>query len=387
MKTKSKLISFVSIVLCICIAFASGTYARAETKVDNDYRDVYTEDESVNIFLDFAKAFFDFLFSVYQDNNSVSNGKGDAVKVKVPFFIVPFQESPGFLKSIKSLLLINTKVKVLGYSGDYTYVEVVNTSEKGYIFYYFLDDNRDGELTMNRENDNVYVGKTNSGRLKVVYTGDETLTWSFEPAGYIARDVNTGIITGIKPGIVTITAKAGKLSKQCTVACINEWKETETATAQKSITIRANPGNSYESKGTISKGTTITALGDLADGSGWIYVEASGIWGFIQLSDFPGIDYLFTEYHYYDKGYDLRFGSASTKIYDYASVMNDVMMDLFNLKICPYVSSYTSLADKCKILRYRSVKTGNLASGCPKTNGHVSGSCLTTNVLRDDIYI
>jgi len=58
------------------------------------------------------------------------------------------------------------------------------------------------------------------------------------------------------------------------------------------------------------------------------------IGGFIKLSDFPGIDYLMTQYHYYDQGYNLRFGSASNKIYDNASVLNDVMMAYLRLKVC-----------------------------------------------------
>lgn len=110
--------------------------------------------------------------------------------------------------------------------------------------------------------------------------------------------------------------------------------------------------------------------------------------GFIKVSDFPGIDYLMTQYHYYDEGYNIRFGSASTKIYDYASVFNDVMMDLFNLKVCPYVESYTSSADTCKILSYGSVKSNNLTKGCPETDNHGvqdESSCTTTISLRNQL--
>ena len=92
---------------------------------------------------------------------------------------------------------------------------------------------------------------------------------------------------------------------------------------------------------------------------------------------------MMTQYHYYDKGYALRFGSAETKIYDYASVLNDVMMANFNLKVCPYVEQYTSAADQCKIWRYGSVTANNLASSCPQSGNHNSDSCLNTKHLRD----
>lgn len=92
-----------------------------------------------------------------------------------------------------------------------------------------------------------------------------------------------------------------------------------------------------------------------------------------------------TEYHYYDQGYNLRFGSASTKIYDYASVLNDVMLDVFNLKVCPYVTSCVSRADDCKIAQYGSVKTSNLASSCPGTGTHQLETCLTTKNLRKEL--
>ena len=92
-----------------------------------------------------------------------------------------------------------------------------------------------------------------------------------------------------------------------------------------------------------------------------------------------------TVYHYYDQGYNIRFGSASTKIYDYASVLNDVMMDLFGLKVNSYVYSYTSPADRCKILRFDSVKSSNLASACLKTGSHNEKSCLTRDVLRESL--
>lgn len=389
MRTK-KLLSFVSIILCVGIIFCTGIHTHALTEVDNTSNSVYTKNKYINNILD-------FLACVFGNNPSASDGIGDVYRIRAPFILTFVWESPDFFSNIKSILLFNAKVRVLDYFGNFTYVEVINQGIKGYIYYFTIDDDRKTvedepkdepkrELTLSIKNDNVFVGETNKGRLKATYTGNGAITWTIEPEGYIKRDEKTGVITGIKPGIVTVTASADGLTEKCTVSCINKWKEQETASAQKIITIRANPGNTYSSKGKIPKGATITALGDLADGSGWIYIEANGIWGFIQLSDFSGIDYLMTEYHYYDQGYKLRFNSDGSNIYEYASVMNDVMMDLFNLKICPYVSPYTSPADQCKIWRYGSVKSSHLASSCPKTGNHNANSCLTTQALRDALY-
>ncbi len=146
--------------------------------------------------------------------------------------------------------------------------------------------------------------------------------------------------------------------------------------------MRYHPSDFADIRTTIPQGAKITAHGDLADGSDWIYVCYADAYGFIHLSDFPGIDYLMTEYHYYDKGYEFRFGSPKTKILSYASVLNDVMMTNFNLKVSPYVKLYISAADNCKNLRYGKVTKDNLASSCPKTDGHNSNSCLTRKSIR-----
>ena len=61
------------------------------------------------------------------------------------------------------------------------------------------------------------------------------------------------------------------------------------------------------------------------------------------------------------------------------------MMELFNLKVCPYVDSYTSLADNCKILSCGEVNKNNLSKSCPQTGNHHENSCLVTTHIRDDM--
>lgn len=370
---KKKLFKLISVVLCILVMSGSITTAYGNDQIDNKPDAQPTEPINEN----------DSFYSL-ENNGSFPDGKTNPNKTdtdpKVSFFFAFLRDKPSLSSSkILDILVLGSKIKVLGYSGIYTYVEDVDTQQKGYIFYLLLDDKFD----FNRNYDHVYTGQTNSGRLKII--NGVNVEWTVNPSGYISIDQETKIITGIKPGSVTVTAKSGMRRISCTVTCINPWKEQETATAEKDVEVFPNDNNSVENIGTISKGTVIAAKGDLADGSGWIYVNSGSLWGFIKLSDFPGIDYLLTEYHYYDQGYNIRFGSAESKIYDYASVLNDVMMANFKLKVCPYVDSYTSLTDNCKILSYGEVNKNNLSKSCPQTGNHHKNSCLVATHVRDDM--
>lgn len=329
-------------------------------------------------------------FSVPETLSSTSlQAVGSELKVMFPFIIVPLHSKATFFSSITSFLFVNTKVMVLGYENDYTKVRIKGSETEGYIFQQFLS--KDKSLLI-KPYSNIWVGKSKS--ILKDYNNPEFFLWSVSQDGIISIDKQTGTVIALKPGTVKVTAKYNGKTNECVVTSINPWKETETSVAEKDVVLKATPQNSELSPtGKINKGSKLIAHGDMADGNGWIYVSDKDekIWGYIELSDFPGIDYLFTEYHYYDKGYDIRFKnvynkSASDNIYAYASVMNDVMMDLFKLKISPYVYAYTSPADSCKIWQDGSVSFDNLASSCPKTGKHNSESCLTTGSLRNAMY-
>lgn len=329
----------------------------------------------------------DFLISLIWGTETSTDANDDIVKLRSPFFFAFFRESPSFGGEIKYIRWVGHKFKILSYSGKYAYVTDTANNEKGYIYSAFLKKNSSSTtLNIRREYDHIFVGVIKTGRIVVDYNGSGTVNWSLSEEGIIYFDKKDLSFRGLKPGTVKLTARAGIKSDSITITCVNKWAENETARTTQSVIMRKHPGTGYDSNATLPNGTSVIALGDLADGSDWIYVEAeSKYWGFIRLSDFPGIDYLMTEYHYYDKGYDLRFGSARTKILSYASVLNDVMMKNFNLKVSPYVESYTSAADNCKILRYGNVTKDNLASSCPKTGSHKGDSCLTRDALRKEI--
>ena len=361
------------------VLLGSFTPAYGNTNVDMYSDKNYTE--STN----FVDLLTDFISSVFSNKETQIQSKGSTLEVTPPFIIAPLHSEASIFSSIVSWVFVYTNVTVEGYDGNYIKVKVNKTDKRGYIHKFLLTVDKSYLV---QQSSNVYVGK--SKKILKDYNNPEDFTWSVSQDGIISLNKQTGEIKGLKPGTVTVTAKYNGKTDECIVSSINQWKETESSSATKDITVKSNPDSSnYDNfdKGTIAKGTTIVARGDMADGSGWIYVsdKAEKIWGFIKLSEFPGIDYLFTEYHYYDQGYNIRFGSASTKIYTYASVINDVMMDLFKLKINPYVYSYTSPADQCKVLQYDSVKSNNLASSCPKNGNHNDESCLTSKSLRDNL--
>lgn len=275
-------------------------------------------------------------------------------------------------------------VKVLGYSGNYVYVKDVKTQNVGYIHKLLLDDK---PLNIKQKFLNIYSGDYKEGSITVNYEKGGTLEWSISSDDVVEitkHNNNSLSVKGLRPGTVTLTVKCGNDKDKCEIFCINKWTDIETAVAQSDIKVVTTPEET-DAAWSISQGSTITARGNVPDKQNYLYVSSGNNWGYIKITDFPSIKYLLNMYHCYDQGYNLRFGSASTKIYSYTSVLNDVMMDNFGLKVCPFVESYTSVADQCKILQFGSVKSSNLSSSCPKNGKHIYDSCLKTLSLRTEL--
>ena len=315
---------------------------------------------------------------------SQPNAKGDTVKVKFP--IAFFRSEPNLsLNAIKGIYLYGKEVKVLGYSGQYVYVQDSKSKDNGYIHELLLNDK---PLNIKQQYVDVYSGALREGILTINHDKDGALEWSVSKSGiveitkYSDRSLS---VKGISPGTVTLTVECNGYKDTCDIACIEQWSDTETATAQTSITVMGTPGNKYKGAKTIPEGATITARGNIPSNSDYVYVSSGDIWGFINLSDFSAIKYMMTQYHYYDEGYKERFSSASTKIADYASVLNDVMMSNFKLKVCSYVKPYTSPADQCKKWKYGDDYLDYLSGSCTKISPHKTDSCLQTGYLRDDL--
>lgn len=368
-------------MLCILVLLGSVTTAYGNTEADTNIQTVYTEDTS------FSDLFSNFIESLFFNRKTQIQSKGAVLEVIPPFIIVPLHTKASLFSSIESWIFVWSNVTVLGYDGLFTKVKVNSSEEEGYILKFFLSSDEDFLV---KQFENVYVG--NSKNILKDYNNPEDFSWSVSQEGIISLDKKTGKITGLKPGTVIVTAKYGNSTDKCIVSSINKWYETESSVAEKSITVKSNPDSSnYDNftKGTIPPDATIVARGDMADGSGWIYVsdKSEKVWGFIKLSDFSGIDYLMTQYHYYDEGYEERFYSAESKIFDYASVLNDVMMANFKLKVCSYVYPYTSAADKCKKWKYGDDYLDYLSGSCPKTDSHHKESCLVATHIRDAMLL
>lgn len=309
----------------------------------------------------------------------------ETAKVRFPFTFI-FEDS-SILSGLIGLVWYGTKVTIKGYDGNFTEIALNDSIETGYILS-FCHGESSAKLLVRYAN--IFMDQTRN--ILKDYDNPQDFSWSVSQDGIISIDKNTGVVTPINPGTVVVTAKYNGKSSKCVVSAINRWENQETAKAKKDVVLKSSPANSnytvYDVI-TVSKDTEIIAVGDTAQANGQIYVKIKNgdgyKYGHIKLSDFPGIDYIMTQYHYYDQGYNLRFSSASSKIGDYASVLDDVMMANFGLKVCYYIKPYTSVADECKIMIDGKVSSSNLSTACPQTSGHYSGTCLTSDNVRSDL--
>ena len=304
-----------------------------------------------------------------------SNATGDTVNVNFLFAFFRSDSNLSF-NTIKGIFWHGREVKVLGYSGSFVYVEDSDSKDKGYIHELLLNDK---PLNIRQQYVNIYKGATKTGIVTINYDKNGMLEWSLSQSGIVEITEHSNrsfSVKGLSPGTVKLTVECDGNKDTCDIACIEQWSDTETATAQTSITVMGTPGNKYKGAKTIPEGATITARGNIPSDSDYVYVSSGDIWGFINLSDFSTIEYIMTQYHYYDEGYKERFSSANTKITNYASVLNDVMMANFKLKVCPYVKPYTSPADQCKKWKYGDDYLDYLSGSCTKISPHNTASCL-----------
>lgn len=281
---------------------------------------------------------------------------------------------------------IGKAITVKGYYDSYFYItyQVSEENCNGFIWSDFLSSNIAADEIFKQLSIYEMVvisGTSSTEKVTTKYKGN--VKWTVSNNEVISFDSSTGKVFAKKPGTALVTATVGTTSKSCMVFSVSQWYEPETAVSGKDVTVRKFPSVTSDVVATLPKGTSITAHGDLENGWEWIHITSGDINGFIKLSDFPGIDYLMAEYHYYDEGFDVRYDYPISKIYDYAEVMNDVMMANFNLKVCPYVEAYTSTADRCKTLTYGYVYANNLYAACPQTGEHSSISCLHYSALRE----
>lgn len=314
----------------------------------------------------------------------------ETAKIRLPYFwtnrIPNFFSIEMFRLNFGVLFFNGAKVTVLGYYDDYFYIEYEEEENlyTGFIWSNFLPNNvgaKDIFRQISYDRIVLKQGESSAQRLTTDYTGK--VDWIVSDKNIISFDADTGRITAKSPGVAIITAKVGRTKISCFVYSVSQWLESETAVATKDVIVREIPSVTGDKAGTVLKGTSITADGDFENGMRWVYITSGSTKGFVHLDDFPGINYLMTEYHYYDQGFEERFGSGFDKIRGYSSVLNDIMMRIFGLKISQHIEEYTSLADDCKIKTYGYVYWNNLYADCPKTQGHYSDVCIDDLKMHD----
>ena len=79
---------------------------------------------------------------------------------------------------------------------------------------------------------------------------------------------------------------------------------------------------------------------------------------------------------YYENAFDVRYSGSATNIINQLNNNAKIILGkLFKLNVVPQgISSFQSLADKCKVARFSSVTTSNLNSICP-SNPSAGGTC------------
>lgn len=277
---RKNFISVVAFILCISVVFGGSFFLYASAQEQEGETAVSVErDKSPWEVL--SQTIGSLLFGGTQ-----TDGIDDKADVRFPFIIAPFQDSPGFLTDIKSWLWIGTEVEVLDYWGNYAYVKCVETEDKGYIHTLCIDD-PDPKLVVSKDYEHVYKDVTKT--LTFSYNGAKKVECLLSKNGIIKCDVvENGIrITGLKPGTVKLTVKAGSIEKALDVHCVYKWEKPWTAVALTATTIYKGPDESYGARASLAKGTRFVVKGDEGGSDGWAYgqIYNTDIWGFVRIED------------------------------------------------------------------------------------------------------
>ena len=304
-----------------------------------------------------------------------------------PFIITALRKESSWDSDLKSFLLIGTHVTVINKGEVFSQITTAN-GDSGYVLSIWL--NIKDDLTLSRTYEHVYCGTTELNRLTATSAKNRKISWSTSDNKYVLFDQSTGNITGLTPGITTVTARSGLMNKSCSLVSINRWENTWKTTVDATI-IYTLPISTSTTVTSIPSGTSVNVKGDMLGNEAyidWLYIECNGKWGFINRNSINNFEGLLTVYNYYDNGYTIRFSDPKNKITDYYSSASTILWKKFGLKVNFYISPYISLADKCKSWSYGQITSSNISYlSCPKTGSHNSASCLTTTHMRDQLLI
>lgn len=286
MRTK-KLISFISVILCVCIIFGTGVSARAETKVDNSDFTAYTESKKdftvLGTMMYAIESAVGFVGSLFSSNQSDLNTSSRKSTIKTPFIITFLRPAPKFFSGVEAVLFIGTTVEITEIGSLFCKVEY--GEKEGYVFNWWLSGGKGSNLSVNVEFDHVYVGKTNSNRIKAVYDGNGTVTWSTDNPKILKVNSSTGLVTGVSPGQANVIATVGNKSASVPVYCVYKWEKAWTGSANATTTIKCLPSSNSEDRYDLPKGTKFVVGGDDGFSGGWAYgnIQGTNNYGFVRI--------------------------------------------------------------------------------------------------------
>lgn len=329
MDSKKILSKVISLVLCAVVLLGSVTTAYGNTDVDDASYESYTER------LEFAEHFIDFILSIFSIGAETTSNNGHP-EISTPFFIVLMWESPQPFSEVKSVLFVGTRVDVISYSGSYCLVETKN-DVRGYVFYGWIKNKPDFELSLNRTFDHVYHDGTNfnqttqAPRTQAIYSGKGKVTYSTDNTDIISVDSKTGLVTGKKPGKAKLIVSVGNKEESIPVYCVYRWDKPWTGKASKSTDVYSGTSTDTEKLATLSTNKKFIVRGDDGDSDGWAYgyINGTNTWGFVKIKDistkntisyYNSLEWLWpikdTKFNYISSSYgprNVNVGSANHK--------------------------------------------------------------------------
>lgn len=181
------------------------------------------------------------------------------------------------------------KCEIRGKSGSYAYISFKSgeIERDGFIQFSRFEETAGLYPTLSAKDMNVWGDGViyESKILTTQYAGD--VTWEVADDTVVKFNDKTGQVTGLKPGVTTITATTSDgLSETCTVHSLYKWPQTWTTQTNRDTYLYRADGYEYKEDKALVKGNSFVVYGDEGGSDGWAYGNISGTetWGYIPIS-------------------------------------------------------------------------------------------------------
>lgn len=197
--------------------------------------------------------------------------------------------SASTVNAASSAPLAMGKCEIKGKYGSYAYISFKSgeVERDGFILFSRFEETAGLYPTLSAKDINVWGdGKAYDGKnLKTKYKGE--VTWKVADDTVAEFNETTGQVTGLKPGVTTITATtADGLSETCTVHSLYKWPQTWTTQTNRDTYLYRAEGSEYKADKALSKNKSFIVYGDEGGSGGWAYGKINGTetWGYIPIS-------------------------------------------------------------------------------------------------------